>query len=80
VPILFRDGELDEAGRELVTAAQLIRDLDAGHLEPLRHVSPMTCNGCRYRRICANPDDELFVESLFELVEPKRERQLQEVM
>lgn len=74
VPVLFRDGELDQAGRELVTAAQLIRDLDSGQLEPLRHVSPMTCGPCRFRRVCANPQDQLFVESLFTLEPPKRLR------
>lgn len=79
VPILFRDGELDEAGRELVSAAQLIRDLDSGQLTPVRHVSPMSCNGCRYKAICANPDDDLFVDTQFERVAPKRNRNLEVV-
>jgi hypothetical protein len=79
VPIFFGEGELDEAGSELVAAAKLIRDLDSGELAPVRHVSPMTCNSCRYRRICAHPEDDLFVESLFERVSPKRNRHLEEV-
>jgi hypothetical protein len=73
-PILFSDGELDEAGAELVSAAKLIRDLDAEVLQPIRHVSAMTCNGCRFKDICANPGDELYVDTLFERVVPKRDR------
>jgi hypothetical protein len=73
-PILFREGELEEAGRELVSAAKLIRDLDAGDLAPVRHASRMNCQGCRYERICSNPTDELHVDSLFNRTVPKRLR------
>lgn len=73
-PRMFRPSELDEAGRELVSAAKLIRDLDSGALWPMRNAIPQLCNGCRFRQICANPQDELFVESLFERTVPKRER------
>jgi hypothetical protein len=73
-PLIFRDGEISEAGRELVSAAKLIRDLDSGALHPIRHVSAMTCNGCRFNQICPAPEDELFVETQFEYTLPKRLR------
>ena len=75
VPILFREGEIEEAGRELVSAAKLIRDLDSGELHPVRHATTMTCPSCRYRDICPTPEDELYVDSLFERTVPKRDRQ-----
>lgn len=74
VPIQFRDGELEEAGRELVSGARLIHDLDTGLLWPIRNASAMNCNGCRFRRICANPEDDLYVDTLFDRVPAKRER------
>jgi hypothetical protein len=73
VPILFRDSELEEAGKELVTAAKVIRDLDSGELYPLRNAHPRNCKGCRYRDICPAPDAGL-VEQFFERTEPKRSR------
>lgn len=77
VPIMFRDGELEEAGRELVSAAKLIRDLDSGELMPLRNAIRSNCSGCSFREICPNPDSEL-VDDLFERVEPKRLRAREE--
>lgn len=72
--IMFRKGELDEAGLELTSAAKLIRDLDSGELAPIRNVSAMNCNGCRFREICPHPEDELYVDTLFERTIPKRKR------
>jgi hypothetical protein len=81
VPILFRQGELDEAGRELVSAAKLIRDLDSGALYPIRHALASTCGGCQFQSICPNPSDELYVDTLFVRTAPKRLRpQLEEVI
>jgi hypothetical protein len=73
-PILFRPGELDEAGAGLVSAAKLIRDLDSGELTPVRNASPMHCGSCKFRDICPNPTDRLFVDSLYERTVPKRLR------
>jgi hypothetical protein len=73
-PLSFRPSELDQAGRELVSAAKLIRDLDNGTLEPIRNASQMHCNGCRFKSICAEPTDSMFVESNFERTTPKRLR------
>jgi CRISPR/Cas system-associated exonuclease Cas4 (RecB family) len=73
VPIMFRDGELEEAGRELVSAAKLIRDLDTGKLHPVRNAAPFICRGCSFKDICPSPDNEL-VDALFERTTPKRNR------
>ncbi len=79
VPILFRDTELQEAGRELVSAARLIHDLDTGELMPLRNAKRANCNGCAFRDICASPDNAL-VDALFERRPPKRDRDPDEVL
>jgi hypothetical protein len=73
VPILFRPGELDQAGLELTSAAKDIRDLDSGERYPTRNASQRQCNGCRYKRICAEPTGQL-VDDLFLRTVPKRLR------
>lgn len=77
VPVLFREDELDETGKELVTAAKLIQLLDSGELYPLRNAKPSNCRGCRFKDICPAPDEGL-VDELFERVPPKRLRALAE--
>lgn len=74
VPLVFTPAELDEAGQELVSAAQVIRDLDAGRLYPVRNGSRQNCQGCRYKAICGEPQDEFTVGALFDRQPPKRER------
>jgi PD-(D/E)XK nuclease superfamily len=76
-PIQFRDGELEEAGKELVSAAKLIRDLDSGELYPVRNAKPQNCRGCAFKEICPAPDPGL-VDALFERVPPKRDRDPEE--
>jgi CRISPR/Cas system-associated exonuclease Cas4 (RecB family) len=71
VPLQFRTDELDHAGRELVTAAQLIAQLDARKFEPLRNAHQSNCNGCRFREICPTPEDVL-TDVLFDRRPPKR--------
>lgn len=75
VPILLRKDELTDAGNELRDAAKLIRDLDSGDLMPIRNASRAHCGGCKYRDICAEPTDELFIDTLFERTIPKRLRE-----
>lgn len=77
IPIAFRDGELDEAGLELVSAAKLIHQLDVGQLYPVRNAKPTNCRSCDFRRICANPTDQMLVDSLFVRKPPKRDRGLE---
>jgi len=72
VPVMFRESELEEAGRELVAAAKLISQLDSGDLMPLRNVHRGNCVSCPFRDVCPSPDGEL-VEALFERRPPKRE-------
>lgn len=74
VLLSLRPGELTAAGEELRDSAKLIRDLDSGELTPIRNASRMHCGGCKYRDVCAEPSDELFVDTLFERTVPKRLR------
>ena len=73
IPIIFRDGELEEAGRELVSAAKLIQQLDSGALFPVRNARPQNCRGCFFKEICPAPDPEL-IDALYERVPAKRNR------
>jgi hypothetical protein len=75
-PLAFRPGEMADAGRELTDAAKLIRDLDHGEIRPIRNATRANCSSCRFRTICAEPEDGLFVESMFERTVPKRLREL----
>ena len=75
VQILFRPGQLAEAGKELTSAGQIIAGLDRGDRWPVRNAAKHICNGCRYNEICPNPEDALYVDAIFERVLPKRDRQ-----
>lgn len=77
IPLIFREGEIEQAGQELVSAAALVRDLDSGALTPIRNAARQRCDSCRYRDICAEPGDELYVNTLFERCPPKRHRTLE---
>jgi len=79
IPIAFRDGELDEAGQELISAAKLIHQLDTGQLYPIRNARPAQCRFCDFRRICSEPGDRMLVDSLFIRKVPKRLREPEEV-
>jgi hypothetical protein len=74
-PLMFRPGELAEAGQELVSAARLIRDLDSGVLTPIRNAKRVNCSYCKFAGICTEPGDTLVVDSLFRRTEPKRLRE-----
>lgn len=74
VPILFRPNQLAEASLELISAGQVIHDLDAGEKWPIRNAHKYICNGCRFADICPNPQDTLYVETLFDRVPAKRHR------
>lgn len=74
VPIIFRDGEIDEAGRELRDVVKLIGQLDSGALSPIRHATRPNCNGCRFKAICPAPEDTDYIDTLFDRKPPKRLR------
>lgn len=73
VTIVFRPDELDEAGRELVSASKLIAQLDSGALYPVRNAKRSTCGYCEFAAICSNPSDPL-AGSLYNRTVPKRLR------
>jgi hypothetical protein len=73
-PLSLRPSEMEAAGNELRDAAKLIRDLDSGELTPIRNASRAHCGGCKFRTVCAEPTDELFVDALFKRTVPKRLR------
>jgi hypothetical protein len=73
VPVMFRDGELERAGEELVSAAQLIHGLDTAQRTPLRNVKRANCNWCPFDEVCEDPDPRL-VDALFERKPAKRDR------
>jgi hypothetical protein len=72
--IMFRRGELEEAGEELVSAARDIHELDAGIKYPIRNAKTTNCNYCDFRRICADPMHSLEVDATFERKPAKRDR------
>jgi hypothetical protein len=71
--IQFRDGELDQVGRELTSAARLIGELDSGARTPVPNPKPQHCNGCPFREICPDPLPD-HVDLMFERTPPKRDR------
>lgn len=73
--IPFRRSEIEEAGRELVSAGQLIALLDSGVIHPVRNPAPWRCNGCAFEGICDTPDDLEVIETNFDLRPPKRDRE-----
>jgi hypothetical protein len=74
-PLQLRPDEIKAAGEELRDAAKLIRDLDSGELVPIRNASTMHCGGCKFRGVCTEPTDQLFVDTKFERTVPKRLRE-----
>lgn len=72
--VMFRRSEIEEAGRELVSAAQLIAQLDTGALHPVRNPDPRRCPGCAFKDVCAFPEDRELVDVNFDRVVPKRDR------
>lgn len=72
--LMFRRRELDDAGLDLVSAAQMIGQLDSDALPAVRNRSSWRCRGCWFKSICNDPTDLEVVEANFDLREPKRLR------
>jgi CRISPR/Cas system-associated exonuclease Cas4 (RecB family) len=72
-PIMLTAVELDEASEELREAAALIGRLDSG-TTPIRNAKPMNCRTCQFSPICDQPEDSMFVETMFVRGTPKRLR------
>jgi hypothetical protein len=75
--LTFRRSEIEEAGRELVSAAHLISQLDAGVLWPVRNESTLRCGGCAFREVCPRPGDTDLIDLNFERRVPKRDKELE---
>jgi hypothetical protein len=75
--LTFRRSEIQEAGRELVSAANLIGQLDSGALWPVRNESTLRCGGCAFREVCPRPDDHELIDLAFERTTPKRNRDIE---
>lgn len=73
--VLLTTAEIDEAGQQLVSAGQQIRDFDSADRYPVRNPSPLYCPGCQFKDICSSPKDEDLVNALFQRTTPKRDRQ-----
>lgn len=67
------EDELDDAGREVASAALLIVDLEAGRW-PIRNKERSRCGGCFYRPICRDTGDVELVDALFVRKPAKRDR------
>lgn len=73
-PVFLTTEEIDEAGQQLVSAGQQIRDFDTADRYPVRNPSPMFCGGCQFKDICPNPRDTELVDAWFERTTPKKDR------
>ena len=72
--VLLTTAEIDEAGKQLVSAGQQIRDFDTADRYPVRNPSPLYCPGCQFKDVCPNPGDTDLVDALFERTTPKKDR------
>lgn len=72
--VFLTTAEIDEAGQQLVSAGQQIRDFDTADRYPVRNPSPMFCGGCQFKDICPNPRDTELVDAWFERTTPKKDR------
>jgi hypothetical protein len=72
--ILLRPDELDEAGRQLASTAQLTHLMDSGALYPTRNPAPQRCSWCPFQPICADPADRDLIDALYTREVPKRDR------
>jgi hypothetical protein len=74
--VLFRPDEIEETGRQLVSVARQVSQLDSGELYPVRNPSPMRCPGCAFSQICADPNDQELVNALYDRIPAKHEREV----
>lgn len=79
-PVLLRREEIATAGRQLVSTAQRVAELDSGRRFPVTNPSPFRCPGCQFREVCQAPGDDELIDLHFERVLPKRSRPVEEVV
>jgi hypothetical protein len=68
--ISFTPDELDEAGREIKSAAEMIIRYDHRWYYPMRNPS-YRCNSCAFREVCLDPKDVEVNAALYRLGPPK---------
>lgn len=72
--IFLSEREIDEAGLQLTSVANLAGQFDSGLLYPTRNPSQFRCPSCSFRDICNSPHDADLVEALFARVPAKKDR------
>lgn len=73
--VFLTTSEIEEAGKQLTSVANLAGQFDSGLLYPTRNPSQFRCPGCAYRDICNTPTDADLVDALFDRVPAKKDRQ-----
>lgn len=73
--VFLTRAEIEEAGKQLTSVANLAGQFDSGLLFPVRNPSQFRCPGCAYRDICNTPTDADLVDALFDRVPAKKDRQ-----
>lgn len=73
--VFLTRAEIEEAGKQLTSVANLAGQFDSGLLYPTRNPSQFRCPGCAYRDICNTPTDADLVDALFDRVPAKKDRQ-----
>ncbi|HXJ48683.1 MAG TPA: PD-(D/E)XK nuclease family protein [Candidatus Acidoferrum sp.] len=73
--IFLTRAEIEEAGKQLTSVANLAGQFDSGLLYPTRNPSQFRCPSCAYRDICNTPSDADLVDALFDRVPAKKDRQ-----
>ena len=72
--VFFTRAEVDEAGKQLTSVANLAGQFDSGLLYPVRNPSQFRCPGCAFKPICNSPTDVDLVDALYERVPAKKDR------
>lgn len=73
--IFLTRAEIEEAGKQLTSVANLAGQFDSGLLYPTRNPSQFRCPGCAFNSICNSPTDADLVDALFDRVPAKKDRQ-----
>lgn len=72
--VFLTRAEIEEAGKQLTSVANLAGQFDSGLLYPTRNPSQFRCPSCAYRDICNSPNDADLVDALFDRVPAKKDR------
>lgn len=73
--VFLTKSEIEEAGKQLTSVANLAGQFDSGLLYPIRNPSQFRCPSCAFNTICNTPTDADLVDALFDRVPAKKDRQ-----